>query len=169
MFEAAKMLAETVVKEVLQPFQEKLSPKFFESMPTPEKQYDLNIPIIDIDTGENSELNENKKGGAYEDLPTSNETERHHIPADSASKLDKKDGPAIVMDKDDHRQTASCGNSKEAQEYREKQKELIDAGKFEEALQMDIDDIKEKFGDKYDDAIAEALDYAEQLKEEGKI
>ena len=38
-----------------------------------------------------------------------------------------------------------------------------------EALQMDIDDIHEKFGDKYDDAIAEMLDYVQTLIAEGKI
>jgi hypothetical protein len=73
------------------------------------------------------------------------------------------------MDKEDHRQTASCGNSKEAQEYRAKQKELINQGKFREALQMDIDDIHEKFGDKYDDAIAEMEEYVKKLEEEGRV
>ena len=58
---------------------------------------------------------------------------------------------------------------REAREYREQQKKLIEQGKFREALQMDIDDIHEKFGDKYDDAINEMLDYIEQLEQEGKI
>ena len=34
---------------------------------------------------------------------------------------------------------------------------------------MDIDDLHEKFGDKYDDAIAEMLEYVDQLEKEGKI
>ena len=34
---------------------------------------------------------------------------------------------------------------------------------------MDIDDIREKFGDKYDDAIQEMLEYVDQLEEGGKI
>lgn len=34
---------------------------------------------------------------------------------------------------------------------------------------MDIDDIREKFGDKYDDAINEMLAYIDELKEAGKI
>ena len=95
--------------------------------------------------------------------------EVHHMPADSASRLERGDGPAIKMEKEDHRQTASCGMSREAREYREKQKELIEQGKFREALQMDIDDIREKFGDKYDDAIQEMLEYVDQLEEGGKI
>ena len=113
-----------------------------------------------------------KKGGSYKDVKTDGEGDRyevHHMPADSASNLDRGDGPAIKMEKEDHRQTASCGMSREAQEYRARQKELIEQGKFREALQMDIDDIHEKFGDKYDDAIAEMLEYVDQLEKEGKI
>ena len=34
---------------------------------------------------------------------------------------------------------------------------------------MDIDDIHDKFGDKYDDAIAEMMEYVDQLEAEGKI
>lgn len=91
------------------------------------------------------------------------------MPADSVTELSRNDGPAIRMDKEDHRETASCGNSREAREYRERQKELIDDGKFEEAVNMDIEDIREKFGDKYDDAINEMLEYVEELKEVEKI
>ena len=83
-----------------------------------------------------------KKGGSYRDVKTEGEGERyevHHMPADSASRLERGDGPAIKMEKEDHRQTASCGMSREAREYREKQRELIEQGKFREALQMDID------------------------------
>lgn len=96
-------------------------------------------------------------------------TEVHHMPANSASELPTDDGPCIVMDYEDHRETASCGNSREAQEYRAKQKELIEQGKYREAFQMDVDDIHEKFGDKYDDAISKAEEYLDQLEKEGKI
>lgn len=113
-----------------------------------------------------------KKGGSYKDVRVEGEGDKyevHHMPADSASHLERGDGPAIKMEKEDHRQTASCGMSREAKEYREQQQELIKQGKFREALQMDIDDIHEKFGDKYDDAIAEMLEYVDQLEQEGKI
>jgi hypothetical protein len=113
------------------------------------------------------------RGGSYGDLKEEGygwpEHEVHHMPADSASELPREDGPAIVMDYADHRQTASCGLSKEAAEYRQTQRDLIAEGKFMEAQQMDIDDIHEKFGDKYDNAIAEALEYAKKLKEEGRV
>ena len=111
-------------------------------------------------------------GGSYRDVKRNSDGETHevhHMPADSASKLERDDGPSIKMEKEDHRQTESCGSSKEAREYREKQKELINQGKFREAIQMDIDDIHEKFGDKYDDAIAEMLDYVDRLEQEGKL
>lgn len=113
-----------------------------------------------------------KKGGSYDEVFKEGEGDKyevHHMPADSTSGLERGDGPAIKMEKEDHRQTASCGNSREAREYRAQQKELIEQGKFREALQMDIDDIHEKFGDKYDDAISEMLEYVDKLEAEGKI
>ena len=113
-----------------------------------------------------------KQGGSYGEVFEEGEGDKyevHHMPADSISGLERNDGPAIKMEKSDHRQTASWGSSKDAQEYRSAQKELIEQGKFKEALQMDIDDIREKFGDKYDDAILEMLDYVEKLETEGKI
>lgn len=98
------------------------------------------------------------------------EREVHHMPADSTNDiLSRGDGPAIIMEKDDHRQTASCGNSKEAREYQDKQKELIEDGKFREAVEMDIDDIREKFGDKYDSEIADMEKYVDKLEKEGKV
>jgi hypothetical protein len=112
-----------------------------------------------------------KQGGSYSELKhvSKEGQEIHHMPADSISPLERNDGPAIIMDKDDHRKTASCGNSKEAQEYRARQAELIEQGKFEEAVRMDIDDLYDKFGDKYDQGIGEMKEYAKQLHEEGKI
>ena len=112
------------------------------------------------------------QGGRYSDVRRANDSEGkevHHMPADSASFLDTKDGPAIIMDKEDHRKTASCGNSKEARAYCAKQKEYIEAGKFREAFDMDVKDIQNKFGDKYDSAIEQARAYLDKLEKEGKI
>ena len=113
-----------------------------------------------------------RTGGSYKEVKKNSEGdthEVHHMPADSASPLERNDGPAIRMEKQDHRQTASCGSSREAREYRAQQQELIEQGKFRDALQMDIDDIHEKMGDKYDNAIAEMLEYVDELEQEGKI
>ena len=111
-------------------------------------------------------------GGSYRDVKKGSDgktEEVHHMPADCASDLSRDDGPCIKMDKQDHRQTASCGNSKEAREYQNKQKELISQGKFREALNMDVKDIQSKFGNKYDKAIGEMLKYVDKLEQEGKI
>ncbi|MCM1059864.1 MAG: hypothetical protein NC452_06185 [Eubacterium sp.] len=119
------------------------------------------------------EIPENEvMGGSYSDVKKTSDGETHevhHMPADTASHLDRLDGPTIKMEKEDHRQTASCGSSLEAREYQAKQKELIDSGNFREALQMDIDDIHEKFGSKYDEAISQMLTYVDKLEAEGKI
>lgn len=120
------------------------------------------------DTNEEKE----KIGGSYKEVFKEGQGEKyevHHMPADNVNGLERNDGPAIRMDKEDHRETASCGNSIEAREYRAYQKELIDKGKFREALQMDIDDIRNKFGNKYDDAISQMLEYVDKLEAEGMI
>lgn len=131
----------------------------------------------DTSLGEPADVNEiGKAGGRYQDLKdegwgwnTEPPTEVHHMPADSSSNLERCDGPAIVMDYNDHRETASCGNSRDAQEYRAKQQELIEQGKFREAFQMDVDDIRSKFGNKYDEAIEKAESYINQLEKENNI
>lgn len=113
---------------------------------------------------ERVEWNGEHHGGAYKDVfvpGRGEDVEVHHMPANEVNGLEFQDGPTISMDKLDHRQTAGWGNSKEAREYRAQQRELIEAGDFKGAIKMDIDDIQSKFGDKYDGAIQEMLDYAE--------
>lgn len=144
----------------------------------PDKRIDVNQKQ---DTKQNSGYDVDKRvdvaekevnGGSYADVKKNSNGETHevhHMPADSASNLERAEGPAIKMEKDDHRQTASCGSSRESREYQAAQKELIDNGKFREALQLDIDDIRDKFGDKYDGAISEMLKYVDKLELEGKI
>lgn len=113
-----------------------------------------------------------KSGGSYGELYREGEGDKyeiHHMPADSISHLERNEGPAIRMDKADHRETASCGNSREAREYRAEQKNLVEQGKFREAMQMDIDDIRDKFGDKYDTGIGQMCEYVDKLEAEGKL
>ena len=73
------------------------------------------------------------------------------------------------MSKEDHRLTASWGASSDAMKYRKKQRELIEEGHFLDAVMMDINDIRSKFGDKYNEAIEEMLNYITQLEREGLI
>jgi RHS repeat-associated protein len=100
------------------------------------------------------------RGGRHADTkqPIGDGLESHHMPSKSSSSLDPDEGPAIQMEAADHRLTASWGSSKSAQEYRAKQRSLLEAGRRDEAIQMDIDDIQSKFGSKYDEAILEMLD-----------
>jgi hypothetical protein len=63
------------------------------------------------------------------------------------------------MKVDDHRMTGSWGSSREARAYRKRQAELLEQGKFSEAQKMDVDDVRAKFGDKYNEAIDQMLKY----------
>lgn len=129
--------------------------------------------LIDNDVKQKMDVKEEaKEGGSYKEVKANSDgltKEVHHMPADSVSPLDRMDGPAIKMDKEDHRLTASCGSSIEAREYQAAQREKIENGDFRGAVQMDIDDIKDKFGNKYDKAIEQMLQYVDKLEEEGRI
>lgn len=95
-------------------------------------------------------------GGKYGDLqPAGTGKEINHIPANASSPLSKYSGPSIRMDYADHRAVYSTGSSLASQAWRTRQKQLIDAGDFRGAIQMDVDDIRARFGSKYDGAIAE--------------
>lgn len=106
-------------------------------------------------------------GGSYGDLAKDRVegTEIHHMPPASVNELDYNDGPAIRMDKEDHRETASYGSSNEARAFRAEQEALIKEGKWEDAVNRDIADIRGKFGGKYDDAIAQMKDYSDAIRE----
>ena len=64
---------------------------------------------------------------------------------------------------EDHRLTASFGNSREALAYQAEQARLISEGKFMEAFQMDVDDLTSKFGTKYAKAIQQATEAAKNF------
>ena len=99
------------------------------------------------------------RGGRHRDtkLPTGDDLDSHHLPAKSVNGLSEDDGPAIQMDKADHRETTSYGSKARSVEFRAEQAKLIKAGRFGEAIQMEIDDIRAKFGSKYDEAIREMI------------
>jgi hypothetical protein len=77
--------------------------------------------------------------------------------ADKPSPIPRGEGPSIQMDRLDHYDTASWGRSEAAQNYRADQLKLLDKGDTSGALQMDIKNIRDLFGTKYDGAIAEML------------
>lgn len=106
------------------------------------------------------------RGGRHRDMLGRGRAgiESHHIPADKSSPLNKMDGPAIQMNKDDHKETASWGSSHAARAYREQQRELIQQGRWDEAVGMDVKDVRRLFGDKYDEALAQRADYESRTR-----
>lgn len=85
--------------------------------------------------------------------------EVNHMPAKAPLKqstgISAHSGPAIRMDRADHRAVYSTGFGAPSQAWHMRQKELLDAGDLRGAIQMDVDDIRARFGDKYDSAITE--------------
>ncbi|MFK0044414.1 hypothetical protein ACIQU4_09960 [Streptomyces sp. NPDC090741] len=125
--------------------------------------------------GRYSELKNPKTGLNYAG------TEINHIPPQGVTKkirnLSVGRGPAIQMDKQDHRgrkdsegnwtdhpRVLSTGKWKESDEHRAGQLGLMQAEKSKAAVQMDIKDIRSKFNTKYDAAINEMKP---ALREEG--
>ncbi|THA39095.1 hypothetical protein [Streptomyces sp. A1547] len=124
------------------------------------------------------------KGGRHQELKNGKRnfagTEINHIPPygvySKISDLSFGQGPAIQMDKMDHRglrdrwgnwfhpQVASTGSWDEAKDHRADQLRLMKRKKFNAAVEKDIDDIESKFGKKYDSAIAQLKP---KLREEG--
>ncbi|MFC5921660.1 VENN motif pre-toxin domain-containing protein [Neisseria weixii] len=111
------------------------------------------------------------KGGAHSETkkPANDGLDSHHCPAQACYKgapISSENGPAIQMEPGDHRLTQSYGRSPEAEAYRAKQKSLLNQGKLQEAIDMDVKDIRSKFGSKYDEAINEMLKYSKTLDPE---
>jgi hypothetical protein len=114
-------------------------------------------------------------GGAHSatKAPQNDGLDSHHMPPKSTTGLDQNDGPAIKMDPRDHHKTQSNGrNGASSIEYRNRLQELIEAGQWDEAIRLDIADVKaiaEAGGDptKYDERIKEMLEYFECLKKHG--
>lgn len=116
------------------------------------------------------------RGGAHGEMrkPTGDSLDSHHMPAKDALPQDTwNDLPAIQMDPTDHGKTMSNGNKGAAgYAWRKRQADLVGQGKFDEAMQMDIDDarrIARETGDptKYDEAIKEAEEYAKCREKNG--
>ena len=90
-----------------------------------------------------------------------NDTESHHLIADHISDIHKEDALAIKMKKEDHVfRTASWGNRPIAIEFRSKQEALVKAKKYDEALQMGIDDVRSRNPGLYDEHIKQCLESA---------
>lgn len=140
----------------------------------------ISNPCKDLAGGDPSNEGKKYRGGGHgktkKRRPTDNkgEFESHHMPAHSSYPPNKKIGrdrmPALRMKTGDHKKTASHGNlGTKATFYTDKQERKINAGKFSEAFGMDVADIKDRHGGKYDNAIAEAAAYAACLEMQGDV
>jgi len=75
--------------------------------------------------------------------------------------MPENEGGVITMTIEDHMKTGSWDSKN--RDYLEKQKKLLDEGKFQEALEMDFKDIRNKFGYKYDESINDMIKYYKSI------
>lgn len=115
-------------------------------------------------------------GGSYSSIKNAMGGQRHHCFAANAydnttvykynssrsvvGTVNYNSGPCILMTTADHQKTASWGSSSAAVAYRAQQLNLVKQGKYLAAMQMDINDIRSKFGSRYDTAISRMWSYA---------
>jgi len=114
-------------------------------------------------------------GGRYGDL-VKNKLEgyqAHHIPPKSVSSENPNDLPAIYITNEDHAATDSykgrmrktpedtifnIDDKKDTDSYKDRLTAQINDGNYAEAFRNEVYEIKDKFGDKYDGAIKQAID-----------
>jgi len=98
------------------------------------------------------------QGGAYKDIKgTVPGMDGHHLIPKAVSPFSEGNGPAVLITPEDHRQTASYGNSLKAQQYRDQVSEMVKQGNTYGALQMGAEELRQLFGKKYEPGINEAL------------
>jgi pretoxin HINT domain-containing protein len=115
---------------------------------TPVLVHNINAPCGPADGGMHGRL---QPAGAGKQI--------NHMPADAStgSLITKYSGPSIRMDTADHAQLYTTGSSYASQAWRSWQQELVSQGRIDEAMQMDINDVRARFGTKYDSAITEMI------------
>jgi hypothetical protein len=144
------------------------------------KIYSTDQKVVNKATREGFVAQKLNMGGAYGVVRGQlKEGQVHHMPAKSVSPLsrhygrdDRFDdpGPSIWMRIEDHKNTASYGGSRQAKIYHGRQDRLIKAGRFRDAFQMDIDNIRDKFPDgRYEPSIRQALEHLNNLEKRGLL
>jgi hypothetical protein len=115
-------------------------------------------------------------GGSYEYVKyfaDSKTHEVHHlIPAkllEITGILSYMEGPCIRMEKKDHEETQSYKKKRMlSDDYFQKQLRYLKENNIRAAIEIEITDLRAKFGSKYDDAIKEVLKYVSELEEKMK-
>ncbi|WP_397601920.1 hypothetical protein [Silvanigrella sp.] len=90
----------------------------------------------------------------------------NHIPSKKTyekSKISSDDAPSVLMYLEHQKYLASHGKSKDTAQYIEMQKKLVAEGKVIEAIQKDIEDIKNKTNIIYTKGLNQMKNYAKTL------
>ena len=115
-------------------------------------------------------------GGSYEfvqHFADSSTHEAHHLIPQKlliiTGILKVSEGPSIRMEIKDHANTRSYKNSKMLKhDFFQKQLKYLKALDIKSAVEMEIADIQDRFGSKYDDAIKEVREYVTKLEKQLK-
>jgi hypothetical protein len=86
------------------------------------------------------------------------------MPAATTSPLSRARGPAIQMEQAEHALTSSYRNSGAAQAYRQKVAELIQQGRWRDAIAQEIRDVRRIAGSKYNQAVQQMLGYGRSIE-----
>jgi hypothetical protein len=107
-------------------------------------------------------------GGSYKNVRASNTGGQvHHLIAAKIEipGLSKSDYPSVYLESfADHKKTASWGRGDIPDSYRQQQQTLINQGEIRRAIAIDIRNLRNNFGTKYNEALLQSIDYAESLK-----
>ena len=135
--------------------------------------FGLNSIFNGIDYFRQSSQYYKQYGGSYKELrklSNSQIEEVHHMPAKSSYKgtdFNPRRGTSIIIDKADHKLTSSFDNKAGSKAYRLEQSELIKNGEIMKAFDVDVQNIRNICGHKYDAAIKQARKYLKTLIKEG--
>ncbi|WP_081748827.1 polymorphic toxin-type HINT domain-containing protein [Nocardiopsis sp. CNT312] len=113
-----------------------------------------------VEAGELDLLNHNCgfDGGIWGRMkPAGQGYEINHMPQNASTSITTYSGPAIRMLKPDHAIVNSTGSSAAARSWLRQQRGLVSAGRIDEALINDINDVISKFPGKYNNAIGEMI------------
>lgn len=101
-------------------------------------------------------------GGAYKDIESLG-GEVNHAPVKFASPLTEGEGPAFRMRAWDHRELLSTKGGVAGRAFRAAQAKLVKAGRFWDAMQMEIDHVHDLYGTMYDEFIEQMIEYAKTI------
>ena len=74
--------------------------------------------------------------------------------------------PSMTMEQADRLRLDNRGSGRGPRRYRNRQATFIQRGEWEGAMMMDVNHIRDVFGDKYVEALLEAMEYAETFMDD---